>query len=149
MPLNNSQYDALMRTYNQKQMRNHQVVLRRQEELYRRIPQLEELDTSMRSCSLTCARQLLDGDASASDRLKQQLQQLKLRRIELLKESGFAPDYLEPPYDCKDCKDTGFIDGRRCHCFTQAAINLVYTQSNLADILGKRKFLQFFFFFLF
>lgn len=143
MPLNNSQYDALMRTYNQKQMRNHQVVLRRQEELYRRIPQLEELDTSMRSCSLTCARQLLDGDAPASDRLKQQLQQLKLRRIELLKESGFAPDYLEPPYDCKDCKDTGFIDGRRCHCFTQAAINLVYTQSNLADILEKENFSNF------
>jgi len=32
--------------------------------------------------------------------------------------------YLEPVYDCPDCKDTGYIDSedglrKKCHCFHQ------------------------------
>ncbi len=34
-------------------------------------------------------------------------------------------------------------NGRRCHCFEQAAINLVYTQSNLKEILERENFSTF------
>lgn len=143
MPLNNSQYDALMREYNQKQMRNHQIVMQRREELYRKIPALEQLDETMRSSSVSCARRLLDGDAAAADQLRQELKDLREERSSLITGAGFPADYLEPPYDCRDCRDTGFIDGRKCHCFTQAAIDLVYTQSNLTDILERENFSSF------
>ena len=143
MPLTNTQYDALMRQYDQKQMRNHQIVARHREELYRAIPVLETLDEQVRSCSVASARRLLDGDVSASGQLKQRLADLHQERLALIREAGFPEDYLEPPYDCPDCRDTGFIDGRRCHCFTQAAIDLVYTQSNLADILERENFSNF------
>ena len=61
----------------------------------------------------------------------------------MLEAAGFPADYLEPPYDCPDCKDTGFIDGKRCHCFKQAAINIVYKQSNISTILSKENFDRF------
>ena len=35
------------------------------------------------------------------------------------------------------------MNGRRCHCFEQAAINLVYTQSNLKEILERENFSTF------
>ena len=47
---------------------------------------------------------------------------------------------MEPVYDCPDCKDTGYIDGRKCHCFRQAEISLLYEQSNISRILEKENF---------
>ena len=37
---------------------------------------------------------------------------------ELLKTCGYPEDYLEYTYYCPDCKDTGYKEGERCHCFT-------------------------------
>lgn len=143
MPLTNAQYDTLMRAYDQKRMRSRQIAKERQEELYHAIPALEDLDERMRSCSVACARQLLDGDSSAGEELKKELADIRRQRLELLRKAGYPEDYLDPPCECPDCRDTGFIDGRRCHCFTQAAIDLVYTQSNLADILERENFSNF------
>ena len=143
MPLTNAQYDTLMRTYDQKRMHSRQIARERQEEVYRAIPALEDLDEQMRSCSVASARQLLSGDSSAGNDLKKELADIRRRRLDLLREAGYPEDYLEPPYECPDCKDTGFIDGKRCHCFIQAAIDLVYTQSNLADILERENFSNF------
>ena len=44
MPLTNAQYDTLMRTYDQKRMHSRQIARERQEEVYRAIPALEDLD---------------------------------------------------------------------------------------------------------
>lgn len=143
MPLTNAQYDTLMRTYDQKRMHSRQIARERQEEVYRAIPALEDLDEQMRSCSVASARQLLSGDSSAGNDLKKELADIRRRRLDLLREAGYPEDYLEPPYECPDCKDTGFIDGKRCHCFIQATIDLVYTQSNLADILERENFSNF------
>ena len=60
-----------------------------------------------------------------------------------MQEHGLTSDYLKPVYHCPDCKDTGYVNGRRCHCFEQAAINLVYTQSNLKEILERENFSTF------
>ena len=143
MPLTNAQYDTLMRTYDQKRMHSRQIARERQEEVYRAIPALEDLDEQMRSCSVASVRQLLSGDSSAGNDLKKELADIHRRRLDLLRGAGYPEDYLEPPYECPDCKDTGFIDGKRCHCFIQAAIDLVYTQSNLADILERENFSNF------
>ena len=143
MPLTNPQYDTLMREYNKKQLRNHRIVLERQEEVYAKIPALTQLDTQVSELSVKSLSLLLDGDKDASQELKKQLADLSVQRKNLMAEAGFSEDYLEPPYDCKDCKDTGFIDGKKCHCFVQAAIDLVYAQSHLDDILDRENFEHF------
>ncbi len=72
------------------------------------------------------------------------------RRRELLVSAGFPADYLDPVYECPDCQDTGFIRDpdspgtiHRCHCFHQAVIDLLYTQSGLKEILEKENFSTF------
>ena len=85
MPLTNAQYDTLMRTYDQKRMHSRQIARERQEEVYRAIPALEDLDEQMRSCSVASARQLLSGDSSAGNDLKKELADIRRRRLDLLR----------------------------------------------------------------
>ncbi len=142
MALTNEQYDALMREYNHKQSRNSQIVSYRTKELYNAVPSLSQLDEEVSKVSISSISAILDGkDINvASAESKEKLENLKKRRIQLMISAGFPEDYLEPPYDCPDCKDTGYINGVRCHCFKQAAINIVYRQSNISNILSKENF---------
>ena len=68
---------------------------------------------------------------------------LSRERRSLLKENGFPEDYLEPHYLCPRCQDTGYTDTGKCSCFKKAEIELLYTQSNLAEILEKENFEHF------
>ena len=65
MALSNSQYDHLMRTYEQKQLDNEFQLRKRYEKAYALIPELEEMDHSISSLSVKKARLLLDGDQTA------------------------------------------------------------------------------------
>ena len=142
MALSNEQYDALMREYNHKQSRNSRIVSYRTKELYSAVPSLTQLDEEVSKISISSITAIFSGKdiATASAESKKNLEELKMRRINLMKSAGFPEDYLEPPYDCPDCKDTGYINGERCHCFKQAAINIVYKQSNINNILSKENF---------
>ncbi len=61
----------------------------------------------------------------------------------LIVSMGYPEDYLDPPYDCPDCRDTGYIGSNRCHCFRQAAIDLVYSQSGRPRIFERECFENF------
>lgn len=52
MSLNNSQYDALMRQYNQKQLKHKHEQRDRIRIAYKRIPRLQEIDNEIASLSL-------------------------------------------------------------------------------------------------
>lgn len=143
MPLNNSQYDSLIRQYNARQFHNQHVLDGRIEEVYSKDSRLEEIDHEISSASVVCARQLLEGDDTVLASLKDKIALLHKEKDAIIRKLGYPADYLSPVYTCKDCKDTGYIGGRRCHCFVQAAIDLVYTQSNIKDILAKENFTHF------
>ena len=140
MALSNSQYDHLMRTYEQKQLDNEFQLRKRYEKAYALIPELEEVDHSISSLSVKKARLLLDGDQTALSSLKSELKELSARKPALLKTHGLPANYLELHYQCPDCKDTGYIGTHKCHCFKKAIVDYLYTQSNLKDILDKENF---------
>ncbi len=55
--------------------------------------------------------------------------------------AGLSGDYLDPVYECSDCKDTGFLaEGGKCHCFKQAVIDLLYEQSGIRKMLESENF---------
>ena len=75
-----------------------------------------------------------------SARYREALSALSEKKAKLLTDAGFPADYLKPIYDCPDCRDTGYADGERCHCFRQRMIRLLYAQSNLQEHLAKENF---------
>lgn len=143
MALKNSQYDSITRIYNQKQLRNHHNQTKRQEEIYEKIPRIHEIDYSIATLSVRRAKELLNGNDSALSRLRHELEDLAEEKQLLLLRSGYPKNYLEMQYDCPDCQDTGYCNGKKCHCFKQASIDMLYTQSNLREILKTENFQHF------
>jgi DNA replication protein DnaC len=140
MPLSNAQYDEIMREYDQRQLSNRYTLDARRREVYARLPLLRELDADVASGSVRQARLLLDGDTTALAQLHEELAAKSSQRAELLSGAGYPGDYLDPVYTCPDCRDTGYCNGQKCHCFKQAIINTVYAQSNIRSILEKENF---------
>ena len=119
MALNNSQYDEIFRSYDAKQLKAQHQLEERTKAAYERSPELKALDASIAEISVASARRLLDGDSSALTELKAELKNLRTRKKALMKELSLPENYFEPVYECPDCKDTGYIDGKPCHCFKQ------------------------------
>ena len=143
MALSNSQYDELMRTYEQRQLDNEHALRKRYETACSMIPKLPALDDAISSISIKQARLLLDGHEDALSKLKEEISRLSAQKQALLCSHGFPEDYLELHYLCPDCKDTGYIGTNKCHCFKKAIVDLLYTQSNLQEILEKENFSTF------
>ncbi len=140
MALSNSQYDAIMREYGRQQMENQHRLEERRREIYGRLPVIRELEAEIAGRSVACARRLLEGDQGALERLRAELSDLREQKALLIRAAGYPDDYLELHYRCSDCKDTGLIDGRKCHCFLQAQMKLLYAQSNLDQVLDQENF---------
>ena len=143
MALSNSQYDQMMRTYEQRQLDNEYQLRERYQKAYSQLPALKETDQAIASLSVEKGRRLLEGDDQALLSLKEELNSLFLRKHQLLENSGFPPDFLELQYTCPDCRDTGYIGDEKCHCFKKAIVELLYEQSNLKEVLKKENFSTF------
>ena len=143
MPLTNTQYDEIMRTYEKRQLDRQQLIDECKKELARLDPEFTKFDSRIARSSVAAAKPLLSGDTSAQEHLHKKIQHLRQQRTDLLKEYGYPENYLQPAYTCPDCQDTGYINNQRCHCLKQASIDLVYTQSNLRNILQTENFSNF------
>ena len=140
MTLNNTQYNTIIHAYEERQTKNHHILESRRADVYANVDGYRELDESIASISVEQGKKLLSGDDGALEELKHILKELTDSKTSLLTAAGFPADYLEPIYDCKDCKDTGYVDGHKCHCFRQAEISLLYEQSNISRMLEKENF---------
>ncbi|MFV0464632.1 MAG: ATP-binding protein [Lachnospiraceae bacterium] len=143
MSLSNTQYDEIQRSYQELQIRHHHLTLERIAEVYSRDHRLKEIDDAIATASLEQARLLLDGDDSALEKLRGIISSNRSERLRILNALGYDENYLHPPFACNDCKDTGYIGGTRCHCFRQKAIDSVYLQSNIRNILEEENFEHF------
>ncbi len=143
MGLTNTQYNTIMRDYQRQQATNQRELAARIEEVYGRFPKLAEIDGRIASASTACARRLLSHDSASLEELRSQIAWYSGQKKIILQDAGYPDDYLSMRYRCPDCQDTGYIGSKRCHCFNQAAIDLLYTQSNLREILKEENFSAF------
>lgn len=147
MSLTNMQYDEIIRSYNRIQLENKRLQNERIATIYSQIPRIREINDEISSLSLATTKAMLLNDNSSEEGIKNpiddfrtKLQKLKKEKENLLSANGFNSDYLEVHYHCNDCKDTGYIDNKKCHCFKKAEIEILYNQSNIREILKKENF---------
>lgn len=139
--LTNSQYDEIIREYNKKQLANMHDLNRRKNEAYGSSSAFQEIDDRISSLSVKKARNvLLAGEEASIDSLKESIQVLSNERAALLASLGYPADFLDMHYHCVNCQDTGYVDNKKCYCFKQAAIEMLYTQSNMKEILEVENF---------
>lgn len=116
--------------------------LQRQREIYNKIPRIKEIDNEISRIGYDIASSIFKGvdvESYIKER-KRKITDLKMEKAELLTSYRYPVDYMEIKYICEKCKDTGYIENKKCSCFKQKLIDKFYQQSNLRDILRKENF---------
>ncbi|HCW23441.1 MAG TPA: DNA replication protein DnaC [Lachnospiraceae bacterium] len=144
MGLSKEQYDRIMMRYSQTRDQHMHELAERKKEIYARIPEYRELEDCVPRLGMESLKaSLAEGakDQEGSNRaLRMELNQIAKRKKQLLVTCGYPADYLEMQYTCPDCRDTGYIDGKKCHCLVQKEIDVLYDQSHLKRLFPKNNF---------
>ena len=143
MALTNAQYDEIMRGYQSRQLHNRFLTQERQQEAYTKLPELKTLNDRIASLSVQAARKKLEDDTQEYILIKKQIEDCKAEKKKIVSEAGYSSDYFEPIYTCPSCQDTGYVNGEKCSCFKQRIIDVVYSQSNIKEILKRENFSAF------
>ena len=140
MGLSNAQFDALMREYDKRRLNQASKLDMKLAQVYEMIPEYNDVEEEIREAAFQAGLKSIAGDEEALSEMHKTIELLSKKKEELLLAHGFAADFLDPEYVCKDCKDTGYIDGKKCHCLSQKILQLLYSKSNVGTILEKENF---------
>jgi DNA replication protein DnaC len=143
VPLSRFQYDTIMREYDQRQYRARREQEARIRQVEAKIPQMKQMEEEIGRTALRQARRALNKEPGALEKCRQELEELREQKAALLEASGFPADYMEIRYACPACRDTGFVNGKKCACFRKAEMAVYYDQSNLKGILEEENFDRF------
>ena len=148
MTLSNAQYDAIMREYNDAQLRHRREQDERRKEVYAALPRMTELDEEAAELSMQRARELLDTGSDAHSKAAdaaflEAMNEISEERSALLQAHGWPADYLDLQADCPLCRDTGFIGNEKCSCFRQKELALLHAQSHLQETFAEDTFAHF------
>ena len=133
--------EDILHDYERLRLSNNRTLQNRKNEIYSRIPRIREIDAENSLSYISAAKMKLNNkSANEISSIKQKNRERTAEKKKLLLENGFPEDYLEPIYNCPVCKDTGFIDQKRCKCFLDKIIDGLYLQSNLKNIFKKENF---------
>ncbi len=122
-------------------MERHRLIEKRKKEIYETIPEYRDIDNKIASESIKAGLAALSTNAPAdTEALTDAIEELTRKKALLLTGAGYSINYLNPPYVCPDCKDTGYIGNEVCHCFKQAMLDNTYQQSNASMLLKEENF---------
>lgn len=137
--MGSSIHDSIKAEYEKRRKRSSDELLARREEVYARIPELEEIESRIHLTGVRYNKLLLSGVMSpdrAAAELDAEIAALGRRRSELLEAGGYPQDFLTPSYTCGKCKDTGFAalnDGTEdiCSCYRRQLVEIIYSRSGM------------------
>ena len=104
-----------------------------------RAPEVGVLQRELTGTSAAIARTILSGTDVEEKlaRLRDTNLYLQQKKRELLTAAGLPEDYDAMRYSCPDCQDTGYHDGKMCHCMRQILTELMMERlSRTADTAG-------------
>lgn len=136
-------YRRLLREYEERRQFHEREQRERQNRLYEALPEYEALDQRIADESVAAGIKALEGDTAAVQALQATVRSLAEQKKQLLRDNGYPQDYLSVTYTCPDCKDTGFIDREKCHCFKQALTFAITDNALLSEILQNENFSAF------
>ena len=139
----NSDLVTLLNKYNRKRFDAINDLEFRKQELLSQNPRLEEIEKELNSISIATVKAILVKDVSSKTQLlndlNKKIEALLKEKKAILNSLNKDESFLEPTYECKLCKDTGYVlndnaTSSRCTCLTQHLLNLAYNKSNLNNL---------------
>ena len=144
MALSNGQVQEIQRILSERQLEAHRRYLEKREEIFRKLPELEELEEKVRAFSLSVAGEMQQGNREGLLRLKEEIGKLHKEKKALLEGAGYKiQDLEEEEHFCPLCQDTGYVDGKKCQCFLKLQGEILYRQSRMGAVLERENFSKF------
>ena len=130
--------ESLLSEYEQKRRKAEMDLDERIENLYKKFPKLEEIDDKINQISIDKTKAILN-KKNGIEEMDKEISKLKKQKEDFLNKNNIKQEYFEPNYECKICKDTGYVQDINnktvmCNCLKQKLLNMSYNKSNLSDI---------------
>ena len=140
--MDNSLLKQVLKEYDEKRTRAILEAERRKKELMKINPRLQEIEKELSTNSIQASKAILVADskekASLLANLKKKNNSLIKEKNDFIKNLSKENNYLNPHFDCKLCKDTGYVqkDGKlsMCSCLKQRIFDIAYNKSNMGNL---------------
>ncbi|MGN0525815.1 MAG: ATP-binding protein [Acutalibacteraceae bacterium] len=118
-----------------------ELLEKRKKEFTKKYPELTDIEDTMKNAALQVIRSISSGGGKVSvdEIAKKNLEAQKLRK-ELIVNAGYPEDYLDPPYTCKICNDTGIYNGKLCKCHLELLRQLSVSTLSCSSVLASSTF---------
>ena len=133
--MRNTILQELHAEYEQRQQANQREEAFRRMQAEAACPEIGQVLESRQNLIFGTLRGILDGKASAED-IPAKMDVLNKRLTSLLRQHGFAENYLDPVCQCPVCGDTGYVGEvvrEHCECFNQAFYARMYQRMGLSE----------------
>jgi len=133
--MRNTILQELHAEYEQRQQANQREEAFRRMQAEAACPEIGQVLDARQNLIFGTLRGILDGKASAED-IPAKMDVLNKRLTSLLKQHGFAENYLDPVCQCPVCGDTGYVGEvvrEHCECFNQAFYARMYQRMGLSE----------------
>lgn len=130
----------ILSQYAQKRSRVELEAKERKDEVYSKYPKLQVIDDKLTSLAISTTKSILtNNDKSLISKLNKDMADLKAEKSNFLKSINIKESYFEPDYECKLCKDTGYITNAdysvsMCTCLKQRLYNELYNKANISNL---------------
>lgn len=122
--------------------KNREAQSVRQNEVLLKIPEIADIEATLMKQGARLLSCVLNR-CEDFEEIKSNIQRLQKEKAELLKKNGFPEDYLNDIYSCDKCRDTGFVEGRRCECLKSLIVKNIGENSNLTEHMREQRFENF------
>ncbi len=143
MAYNAENYKKIAAQYKDKNLRAKEAAEARREELHRNLPQVAEIDRALSATGLRIMREALKGKEGLDVRIRKLEEGNNLlleARREILRANGYPEDYSSVHYECEECQDIGFVNGKMCKCMRRALTLAGYESSGVLKLIEKQNF---------
>lgn len=143
MAYNPENYKRIAAQYKDKNLRAKEAAEARRAELHEKLPQVAEIDRALSATGLRIMREALNGREGLDARIRKLEEGNNLlleARREILRANGYPEDYSSVKYECEECQDVGFVNGKMCKCMRRALTLAGYESSGVLKLIGKQNF---------
>lgn len=137
--MSNEFLNVLLKEYEQKKLKAELDLEKKKNDLYDRVPRLKEVEDDLNHFAITTAKSILNKGDYSLEELQNKVENLKKEKANILEQLHLPTDYLTPDYECKICKDTGYVMSenyktKMCNCLNQKLLNDSFNKSNMSNL---------------
>lgn len=131
--------NSLLKEYERKKLKAELDLEKRKQDLYQKVPRLQEIEEELNHFSITTAKDILNNGSSSWNDIQKKAISLKKEKVEILDSLNLPYNYLKPFYECTICKDTGYYmddyyKTHMCNCLRQKLLNDSFNKSNMSNL---------------